>query len=895
MMTSPRLSKNNLNPQASRRCRYWRTLLCLSIFAAWSLHANSAELIISEYIEGSGNNKALEIYNPNDTSIDLSNYQLKFYFNGNPNAGLSISLLGSLAAKKVHVIAHAQASAEILAVANQTNASSWYNGDDAIALLNNGVLIDSIGQIGFDPGNSWSDAGVSTMDMTLRRQSLVRDTDTSDHFIPSAQWSAFAINSFDDLGRFGADDVPGETDLGQCGDSHLLPHDVQGSASVSPLNNQVVIMEAVVTADFRASNLLRGVFVQSPEYEYDDDARSSEAVFVYDPNGLMRAPIGQRVRLLATVNEYSAQTQLTQVQAWKACGSDNSVNALSLNLPLSENDSLESYEGMLVRTAQELAVNDSYNLARYGELVLSFGGRLWQPTELVSPGAAAMQLQAQNNARRILLDDASSAQNPAPIIYPAPSLSYDNSVRVGDTVRSFTAVLSEAFGHYRLQPTEPLLFERVNQRREAPKRTPQSTMRIASFNVLNYFNGDGKGGGFPTSRGANTAQEFARQREKIANALLALDADIIGLMEIENDGDEDDSALADLVNALNQRSTTGPVWQRVLTGQLGSDEIRVALIYRSDRVLTQGAAQRLDTGVFAHGNRVPLSQRFAQASSAQVVRVVVNHFKSKGSCPSDTANANADRGDGQSCWNALRTQAALELSQWLNDNSGANERTALIGDFNAYLMEDPIRAFIAQGYQTVSEAGAYSYVFDGQSGQLDHGLVNGKAKNEIVQVKHWNINADEPRALDYNLEFKTVEQQLSLYGNGPYRSSDHDPLVIDFGERQFGLSAKQRNMPMFIMSRESSLSFVIPQEVPVNAAEFKAQLFHRAPNQLQFILRAPDGSETPLNLNFGSGYLHTIDTKQLIPDVRAKGVWKLIVRSHSAWRGVLYNSELKLD
>lgn len=858
-------------------------------------HATLAsDLIISEYVEGSSNNKAIELYNPTNNTIDLSAYQLKYYFNGNTNAGTTISLTGTVEAGKTHVIVQSQAAAELIALANQTNGSSWFNGDDAIVLLNNSTVIDSLGQIGVDPGSSWSENGVSTIDATLRRNGVLTDIDASNVFSPAQQWLAFPNNSFDDLGRFNSDDTPEQPQLGQCGENHSLPHQIQGNGVQSPVLGETAVIEAVITGDFRGSNKLRGVYVQSPNSEHDADETSSEAVFVYDPAGLISAPVGARVRLLATAGEYSGQTQLTQVQGWIDCGVGASIDAVALTLPLADDATLERYEGMLVRASESMNVSDTYNLARYGEIALAFGGPLWQPTEVVAPGIDAQKLQQQNSARRLLLDDGSSQQNPAVIAYPAPRLTYDNSLRVGDEVRPFTAVLNEAFGAYRLQPVEMPVFDKLNLRDVAPMRHLDTTVRVASFNVLNYFNGDGIGGGFPTPRGANTPEEFDRQRQKIANAITELNADIVGLMEIENDGDDTNSALQDLVNALNERATDGATWQPVQTGLLGTDQIRVALIYRADRVMPYGAPERIDTGVFATGNRVPLLQRFAQSESAQVVSVVVNHFKSKGSCPSNSSDLNADQGDGQSCWNALRTEAANALSAWLSARS-QHERIVLIGDFNAYSMEDPMTVLAANGYTRLGEVDGHSYVFDGQLGSLDHGVANARLLPEVLASKHWSINADEPRALDYNMEFKTVEQQLEWYGNSAYRSSDHDPLVVDIGARTFSQSVKKPSWQVLFARGETVISYNVAAEQSVNAMTLQAQLLHSRPQLLSFALRAPDGSETPLVFAFERGSFHQLNLKQLIGDKAAKGEWKLIIRSAKPHLGLLLASELKLD
>ena len=215
---------------------------------------------------------------------------------------------------------------------------------------------------------------------------------------------------------------------------------------------------------------------------------------------------------------------------------------------------------------------------------------------------------------------------------------------------------------------------------------------------------------------------------------------------------------------------------------MGNDEITVGFLYRSDRVETVGDAATLSMAPFDDLNRQPLAQTFRLKGSNDGVTIAVNHFKSKG-CGS-AEGTNADQNDGQGCWNPVRTQAAQALASWLaGDATGTGEPDVLIiGDLNAYAKEDPIRALASAGYTDLLAAyvgeQAYSYVFYGQAGYLDHALANTALAGKIADTTVWPINADEPRALDYNTEFKTPEQQASFYAPDAYRASDHDPVIV---------------------------------------------------------------------------------------------------------------------
>jgi predicted extracellular nuclease len=171
--------------------------------------ANAAptELFISEYVEGTSNNKAIEIYNGTGVPVNLNagGYGLFYYFNGNPVSTLAIPLTGTVANSDVYVVAQSTASPAILAQADQTDPSGWFNGDDAVVLRKGGAggpILDVIGQVGFDPGTEWGSGLTSTMDNTLRRKPTIEagDTNGADAFDPAVQWDGFATDTFNGLG-----------------------------------------------------------------------------------------------------------------------------------------------------------------------------------------------------------------------------------------------------------------------------------------------------------------------------------------------------------------------------------------------------------------------------------------------------------------------------------------------------------------------------------------------------------------------------------------------------------------------------------------------------------------------------------------------------------------------
>jgi len=564
-----------------------------------------------------------------------------------------------------------------------------------------------------------------------------------------------------------------------CGGSTTPIADIQGPGAPSPLAGQNASIEAVVTADFGGTDGFGGFFVQQADPQRRNQPGVSEGLFVYAPK--VRAKAGDLVHVTGKVEEKYGQTQLTLSGAIAVCANGQTVTPATLTLPVDSPNAFAAYEGMLVRLPQTLTVTDNYELGRYGSTMLS-NGRLRTPTSVVPPSQAQTQIDA-NARNRLILDDGSNKQNPASVPYPAPELSAANTLRSGYTVRNVEGVLEVRYGAWRVQPlpgaAAPTFDARANPRTNAPARDPKSNLRVASFNVLNYFNGNGMGGGFddPNNRGAKSFQEFQRQEAKIVSALKALDADVIGLMEIQNNGYGELSAVRQLAAKL------GSNWRVVDPGtsRLGGDAITVAMIYDSRTVEPVGRASTL---AIDDKNRQPLAQSFRRVGgNKQALTIAVNHLKSK-NCP-DAANDDLDQGDGQGCWNPTRTRAAAKLADWLagTPTGVAGQGTLLIGDFNSYTYEDPIRLLEARGYRNLVSrwigANAYSYVYNGEAGYLDHALASLPLASHVKAVHEWHINADEPLALQYTLAYKSTEQQKTYYAPDAYRSSDHDPVLID--------------------------------------------------------------------------------------------------------------------
>lgn len=715
-------------------------------------------LMISAYIEGSSSNKALEIYNPTGSPVALAGYQVLLFSNGRTTPNYTWSMTGTLEPGGYRHLVDSAASEVLLALADQTASGLW-NGDDAIQLVKDGAVVDSFGQTGNDPGTAWISGDLSTANRSLKRSACVVDTVPSDAFDPTAQWVGYAQDDLSILGTFGCGGAtpPAEPPAPEV----LKIGAVQGSTNTSPYAGTEVTVEGVVTGNFQTGGF-NGYFIQD---DGDDDDTTSDGLFVYAP-GADTVPVGTEVRVTGGVSEFNGQTQIRQ-GTLETIATGRTVTPLELGLPLT---APESRESMLVTFPDELTIIEYFNYDRFGEIVYGTS-RQHTPTAVVEPGNAASNLRAVNLANRITVDDGRTSQNPTPAIHPnGEEFSAGNYFRGGDVVGNITGVLSYNFGAWKIQPTQGADHTAANPRPEVPEVGGDIT--VASMNVLNYFTTLRSEDS--SARGADTVEEFERQQAKIVAALAEMDADVVGLMEIENNG----TAVENLVTALNAH-LGADTYRAVNTGVVGTDAIIQALIYKPSTVQPVGEWAALDYGDDL--NRPTIVQTFKQVRSPEKVNVAVNHLKSKGS--NCNAVGDPDTGDGSGNCNLTRLGAVERMTEWLAaDPTGVGEaRTLVIGDLNSYDHEAPIDAFVDAGYTDLLKqyegAGAYTYVFDGMVGYLDYALSNAALSAMVTGTAAWHINADESDLFDYDMTFKQpLEEQL--WAADPYRSSDHDPVLV---------------------------------------------------------------------------------------------------------------------
>jgi len=786
-------------------------LLAVSASATF---ASTSGVVISQAYGGGGNSGAtlkndfIELYNAGSAAVSLNGWSVQYNSTTGTSTWQTTALSNiTLQPGQYYLVQESAGTGgtQNLPTPDATGTLALSGTGGKVALVSSTTALTGdkpssasiVDLVGYGSANYFegSAAAPATTNTTAVQRAAAGCTDTDQN---SADFAAGTPAPRNTASPVGTCTVSGPT-------QRTIP-EIQGSGSASPFVGEKVQTSGVVTLVTNNSFYMQ-------DLNGDGNAATSDGILVYTGSA-PTVVAGQLVQLQGTVAEFNTGaasnadtaahtvTELTGISGISVLSSGNVITPTVVTLPESVDGELERYEGMLVTINGPLTVQQNYFLGRYGQLSLAVNGRQEQPTNRFRPGADAQALNDANNRARILLDDGTSVQNPN----PTPYIGTDNTVRAGDTIATLTGVVDYGlatssntdYGDYKIQPVGAVAITRANIRPAVPATTG-GNLRVASFNVLNFFTtftdgttADGQSGqgctlGDSTSasncRGANNVAEFERQRAKIVEAIAAIDADALGLMEMQNNGS---TAVQNLVDALNAKVGAGTyaIVPDPAAGT-GTDAIKVAMIYKPARLAPAGLALS-DTDPV--NNRPTLAQTLV-AANGQRFTLVVNHLKSKSSCPAvGDANyeGNFDSGDGQGCWNAQRVQQAQRLITWVNSlSAGAGTTDAvLLGDFNAYAQEDPVATLVNGGFQDQIarfNSFGYSYVFNGVSGRLDHGFVSPSLAAKVTDATDFHINADEPAIIDYNTEFKQPACPTcgpDYYSATEYRSSDHDPMVM---------------------------------------------------------------------------------------------------------------------
>ncbi|GAA1718635.1 ExeM/NucH family extracellular endonuclease [Isoptericola hypogeus] len=594
--------------------------------------------------------------------------------------------------------------------------------------------------------------------------------------------------------------------------------EIQGTGAASPLAGRAVTTRGVVTAAYPTGGL-DGFHLQTAGTgggpAADATPGASDGVFVRLGAASGAPRVGSHVEVTGRVTESQGLTEVFTARWTTLDEPAAQVKPTGTAWPATDAER-EALEGMLLAPQGGFTVTDNYDTHQFGTVGLAAGDvPLTQPTSVGRPGSVQAEAQAADNAARaVRLDDGASTNYLAAANQdsPVPWLTGGAPLRVGAAVTFTTPVVVDfRFGSWGLQPLAPLTPDVADEvqpatfenTREAAPDDVGGTLRVGTFNVLNYFTttGDQLDGcayytdrdGAPVTvrggcdaRGAADAENLERQQAKIVAAISALGADVVALEEIENSAAFDkarDQALADLTAALDAHDGAG-TWAYVASpGAVPAEEdvIRNAFVYRTARAETVGGSVILDDEVAFGNAREPLAQTFQPAGGIDAdtgddVVVITNHFKSKGTAgpwPGD-----ADTGDGQGASNESRVRQATALAAFAGEVSAdaGTDSVLIVGDFNAYEQEDPIKVLTDAGYTDLGPTtGEHTYLFEGMVGSLDHVLASPAAAGLVSGVDIWNINAVEPVANEYS---RHNYNATNLYDTTPFRSSDHDPLLV---------------------------------------------------------------------------------------------------------------------
>ncbi|ERF66724.1 putative extracellular nuclease [Cutibacterium granulosum TM11] len=774
--------------------------------------------LINEVYGGGGNSGAtlthdfVELVNPTSETISLDGYVVEYY-GATGNRGNRCTLSGSVAPGGYFLVQQAKGAGgtQALPTPDATCGANMSGTKGSVQLVGpDGTVVDLVGY-GADTKAEGKPTKALSNTTSAQRRGLEDTDDNSADFVigtpspmnsastpaPSTPGTPDPTGSPTPSGS--ATPTAPETPAGQTSIA-----DIQGTTDTSPMVGRTVTTTGVITAAYPKGGF-NGLYIQTPGTggvaKTPTDA--SDGIFVHSAKAASAYTAGQCVVVSGEVSEFNGLTEIngTSVTETKGCADVKPVKLAALPRTDAQR---EAYESMLVEPQGTYTISNNYQLNQFGTVGLAFGTEpLYQGTEVARPGEDAKKVEDENRARSINLDDGASwnyQTNDEAKDSPLPYLSQDTPMRTGSHVGFTKPVIMDYRFGWNLQPTGMVSGAQspnspITTTNDRPAKAPSfdSDLKLASFNVLNYFTDLGKDedgckaytdrtgtpvtANFCTVRGAYTQEAFHDQQAKIVTAINGLDADVVALMEVENSasitylpGQPRDKALAHLVDELN-KAAGSQVWGYVASPTVvppHEDVIRTAFIYRLDSVRPEGPSLILMDDAYANA-RQPLAQKFVVKDARGSFVAVANHFKSKGS--------GEDDGTGQGRSNPSRIAQAQALLDW-SAKEFADEPVFLLGDFNAYGMEDPVMKIKDAGYTEVVEQlapGASTFQYGGRLGSLDHIFANAAAMRMVHGAGVWDINADESIAMQYSRRNYNV---TDFHTSGPWAASDHDPALV---------------------------------------------------------------------------------------------------------------------
>ena len=748
-------------------------LFCSSLLFAAPLSAgiaNPADLLISEYLEGSSNDKAIEIWNGTGSAVDLAAgvYTLEFFLNGGGTASNVLNLTGTVADGDVFVVADVDASAGILAAADLLDGGTFFNGDDAVVLKKNGVVIDAIGQVGFDPGSEWNSNGVGTQNENLRLKGneCCSDSNETDAYDPSARYASVDDAIFDGLGS--------HVNFQCVGDPILEIYEIQGSLLASPAVGLTVTTEDNIVYAV-ASN---GFLMQTPDARDDADDATSNGIFVFT-GGAPTVAVGDQVDVTGNVIEFFS---LTEFSGGLGVSIDSSGNPLptavtldamtpSPNQPQSAYE-FERLEGMRVSVAAGVVCsgNQEFGSDPTAEVFMSTGERCFRETGIEFPGLPGLPIW-DGNPELFELDP--------------DRLGLANQQLAAGTTFSAEGAIGFDFGDYELWPSSLTILEEATLPQPVRAATA-SELTIGSINVFRLFDdvddpSDMNSLGETRDDAVVSAAEYQRRLDKLVLYILEVlrAPDVLAFQEVEKL-----EVLQDLEAAIEAADMSVEYTAHLVEGNDVGTIDNGYLVRDTVTGVTVTQMGLDETFIFdmvtdlTH-DRPPL---LLEASFGGLgFAVINNHLRSLGGIDGD---------DGPRV-RQKRLEQSQSLAQMAQDYQTNNLTTPLIvlGDLNAFEFTDGYVDVVGQiiGDVTASDnllsgpdlvspnllnqifrlpaEERYSFNFNGNSQALDHALASGVADDYVSGFEYGRANADAAEVL--------IEDDST-----PRFSSDHDGFVL---------------------------------------------------------------------------------------------------------------------
>ncbi|WDV44792.1 lamin tail domain-containing protein [Clostridiaceae bacterium M8S5] len=781
----------------------------------------SNTLIFSEYLEGSGYNKALELYNPTDQPVDLSEYKIVKYVNKNENNKQELSLSGKLPNYKTYVIVNKDATSELKEKGNINNDTTitTFNGDDMLELVKNNEVVDRI----------WFTEKKDGANIKIMRKAHITKGNI-EKISPSDEWIfSNNIDDFSTLGVFSNNEPP---------TTQLRIHDIQGASHFSPIKNKNVSdIEGVVTAilyKYKKNSsgefyrVFDGFTIQERDEFIDNDIKTSEGILIlplktpsskYDYKKPDFIDVGDLIKVSGKVIESGYPGELKQTSILvqtesniKEISSNNSLPSpviigtgkgkrmVSTSIIYSEDESVafddanfnpetdamdfyESLEGMLIQINRPHIIGAN---EKFGEVYVLADNGIASTSKLNSYGGIKTTKNNKNPEIFII------GENAYPITEPKGNKTTTGFIdksfmpKTGDKFdSSITAVVSYAFGTYKVYNINhlPKLVDCGLVQPSAKIVPDYNKLTIASFNIENF--------------NKNVGEE---KIERLARAIICnLKApDIIGVVEVQDNNGPIDDGTTDasqsyktLINKIAQLSPKGKKYNYKFTdiapendkdgGQPGSN-IRVGFLYRTDRVILVGNESNKgtfsDKGIYTNGHlnknpvridpqntafygtRKSLATEF-QFKGQQII-VINNHFSSKrGGKGIFTVYSEAERKQKDNT--TKRVEQATAVRDFVKTIPN-NERTTVVvlGDMNDYEYSDPIVVLEDNGnmnnlFKDINVNERFTYIHGGSSQVLDNVLINSRFANKTT-INPVNMN--------------------SMFVEADGRCSDHDPVLI---------------------------------------------------------------------------------------------------------------------